>query len=755
MGKKKRKKLAAAERQPMLFWVIMILAGLSLAVPLMTALHENLTPFYSKWLAFQVLTELMFGCWVLLAVARPEFRPDWRNPITVGLFAIIAGMLLTLPFAVDPAYSFWSRPARMTGVVNYLHYFGWLFVLSSAVKSAPIARRLMGFSCLVALGVGLFGLGTWLDKPGKTVYATLDNPSFFGAYMMMHVFVALYLLSISQRWGWRLFYGATLLISLVAVPLSGSRGALLVTVVGLTLLAFGLMIVSTLRRRNKIILTGAVIGALILLLVSISWLRTSAGRVTGTKILPAGVQRIVYKDFGSDRWQLWSYALEGGMQKPLFGWGGEQYELMFYENYDPAGGDREVLNERFADRAHNQYLDTFVASGAVGLLGYLVFLGSLFFVAWQSARRASTASDRRTSVFIGVAGAAHAAYSFFMFDTPAALTVLLLWFVLAAVHYRSVSGVVPEGGKARPNLVRWLVVPVLAAAVALMLLCNILPARKWSQMMDARAEISQSRTRAAAMFEAAFSGYHPYRQDARLRSFDEIQVYAENVSLVSSSMETLLRFMANQYAEAAEVRSYNVRYQLVAAAIHRMLGVYDSTALAKADRYAQAALAASPNRFGPYVELAEINLLRDEADQAVKNFELAAERVPQLNRSHQAYMQYRLACAYAQKCDATAAQEAFSEATRLNHPNSKDSRLVLTVGRYCSDDQAFAWLLPHIDELLLVYPDHPQILRAAAKIYMTNGATAQAADMLERLRRRDREAADSLAEELGFTLTNQ
>jgi len=750
MGRKRKKRQPARPKAPMLAKVIFILVALSLAVPLLASFHPHFTPFYFKWLTFQVLTELIFACWVLLAVADRRFRPDWRNPIVIGLLVMVAATVLTLPFAVDPSYSFWSRPGRMTGVVNYLHYYSWLFVLLAVVKEVQPARRLLSVSCVVATGVGLFGLGVWLDKPTKTMLATMDNPSFFGAYMMMHVFVALYLLFSAKSFGARAFYVIALAVALITVPLSGSRGALLVTVLGLVLLPLGLMAISNATKRRKLIVMGSVVGLVALLIGTIAWLRLPSARSGVGQAMPTAIQRIAYKNFGNDRWQLWSYALQGGLEKPLFGWGNEQYELMFYRLYDPTGNDRLVLNERFADRAHNQYLDTFVASGLIGLLAYLFFLGTIFWAAFVTVRRADTLGDKRISVFIATAAAVHSAYSFFLFDIPSALVVVFLWFVLAAAHYRAVLGVSVSKGVGSRRLARYLALPMLGLAVAVMLACNILPARKLSQVVDAKMEVAKSRTRALELYRLAYSGYSPYLDDMRLSGFDRIQVYAENVSLVSSQMESLLRFMAGEYVAAAESRSYNVRYQLAAAAVHRMLGVYDAQALEIADGYAQRALAESPNRFGPYVEVAEIAMVRGQADEAIRNFQLAIERIPEMNRYNHSYMQFRLACAHALKCDHENSHRSFDEAAAMNHPNRKDSRLVIAIGQSCGADQNFAWAEPHVDDVLLIYPDHPEILRSAAKIYVASGSPTKAAEALKQLRKRDPQGADQLAEELGF-----
>ncbi|MEK9194433.1 MAG: O-antigen ligase family protein, partial [Patescibacteria group bacterium] len=72
----------------------------------------------------------------------------------------------------------------------------------------------------------------------------------------------------------------------------------------------------------------------------------------------------------------WKLAVNAFLEKPIFGWGPEHYLLAFQERYDP---EFSTYGEFWLDRAHNGVLDVATMQGALGLIGYVGFLTSLFY----------------------------------------------------------------------------------------------------------------------------------------------------------------------------------------------------------------------------------------------------------------------------------------------------------------------------------------------------------------------------------------
>ncbi|MFH1046832.1 MAG: O-antigen ligase family protein [Patescibacteria group bacterium] len=731
--------------------VIVTLSMLILATPLIASFHENLESFYSKVVVAQLLIEALVACWVVLAVQDRQYRPDWRSPMVWGLLAAVGTLLLALPFALDPAYSFWSRPGRMNGVVNSLHYFAWLLVLLSTFKRPTQYRRLLTVSCVVAIAVGLLGFRAWLANPSESVQSTLDNSSFFGAYMMLQALVGSYLLIGADRWRTKLLALLAVFVSVVSVFLSGSRGAVLVLFFSAGAAAFTYFLQSSLSRVRKIAAVSVLTLLAATLVGSFLLLRSDMMRDWVNANLSGPTHRLVTRNFGDDRWVLWRYGLLGAMERPLFGWGMEQYEVPFYKYYDPTGADLEIMNERFADRAHNQYLDVLISSGLVGLVGFLSFLILALYSAWIALRRSTTVIAKRQSVLMGATVIAYCTYGFFMFDTPMAWLLALLCFSLVAAHYRSVDNVVAEAlvvASVRTQPKYLLIAPVVAVALAVASFVNFLPLRKVWQVAEAQAMVDTNRTAALEKFESALNGYDPYRYDSRLRMMEKIKKWSENVSLISKPLGDLLAYATPYIADAAKQRDYNARFQIAAAATYRMLGDYDPTALDRAERYAQSVIILHPNRADAYFEQAEIDLARRDSAAAIDNINLALVRVPHKNIEVRRYMNYRLASAHALNCSAEQTKKYFDAAVADGYPHGLDTRLLIDIGQSCGVDQNFSWAANHADSVLVTYPDHPEVLKAAAKIYSSAGMTHKVEVMIERLDRRDPPAAELLANEI-------
>jgi tetratricopeptide (TPR) repeat protein len=106
------------------------------------------------------------------------------------------------------------------------------------------------------------------------------------------------------------------------------------------------------------------------------------------------------------RLYIWPMALEGAMERPVLGWGQENFGYVFQAHYNPAMYDQGD----WFDRAHNIFLDWLVNAGIIGLLSYLALY--LFFViyVWKSSMDIA-----EKSVLTGLL-AAYAVNNLFVFD---------------------------------------------------------------------------------------------------------------------------------------------------------------------------------------------------------------------------------------------------------------------------------------------------------------------------------------------------
>ncbi len=121
---------------------------------------------------------------------------------------------------------------------------------------------------------------------------------------------------------------------------------------------------------------------------------------------------------------VWNMAWQGIKEKPIFGWGPENFNVVFTKYFNPCLTLSECGNEVWYDRTHNVILDNLIHSGFVGLFAYLaIFIAAL----WAVFKYAL--SDRSRWLFAGVFSAILASYfvqNLLVFDMPSTYIMFVL-----------------------------------------------------------------------------------------------------------------------------------------------------------------------------------------------------------------------------------------------------------------------------------------------------------------------------------------
>lgn len=329
-----------------------------------------------KSLYFMALAELVFFAWLILAKKYPEYRPRFQGT-TLFLFLFLAAISLSALFGVNPSLSFWSKFERMTGVLTWLHLFGF-YLAASAVLRKKDWLRIFGASA--GLGV-LMGLLSVLKKdPGMRGGGTLGNDSFLGTYLLINIFLAVYLFLASNKKeheGMRLkvFSGLCFFALTYFLFKSEANAAQISFVGGMVMLFFSWLAAS----KKKIV---RLVGLASLALLALSGL--VAIIITTQK--NSSAYNIMVGRFGKTtidaRLVIWDIAYKSYLDKPLFGYGPENFEYAFIKHYYPCLGATCGASVWF-DRAHNIIFDRLSTTGILGLITYLaVFVSAIIFL-WK------------------------------------------------------------------------------------------------------------------------------------------------------------------------------------------------------------------------------------------------------------------------------------------------------------------------------------------------------------------------------------
>jgi len=392
-----------------------------------------------KNFAFRIIVEIMAGGWLTLALLYPQYRPRRSWILTAfAIFVLIIG--LADAFGAYPFKSFWSNYERMDGWVTLAHLLVYLFVAVSVLTKEKLWRWLLYVSLAFSAFVSVYGFLQILgitsignnSAAGLTarIDATFGNPIYLAVYMLFHIFIALWLWT--RVWTERgpgkrlwlgLLFGSVITINTLILFFTGTRGTIL-GLLGGSLLTATLI---ALFARSSPLAWKIAVGylAAILLLAGSFWVARDAAWIERIGFLNRLATISSSENGVKARFINWSIAWKGVQERPLLGWGQENYAIVFDKYYDP----RMYAQEPWFDRVHNIIFDWLVAGGFLGLLSYLSIFAATLWALWRKAF-----STVEASIFTGLL-AGYFFHNFFVFDNITSYILFIT--VLGYIAWRS------------------------------------------------------------------------------------------------------------------------------------------------------------------------------------------------------------------------------------------------------------------------------------------------------------------------------
>lgn len=316
-------------------------------------------PFVApKTIFFRIIVEIILLAYLFLVLADRRYRPR-INTLTIALTVFLGIFILASFTGINLHRSFWSTNERMTGIFTMLHLFAFFLILTSTFKERKEWERALGVSIIVGVILSIhILLGSQVSTRGG---GTIGNTSFMAAYLLFDIFFAV-ILFFAKRGFWQIFSGVSLAVMFPVLFTSSARGAVFSFWGGLFLLGLGFLIFSrklALKRLALAIVLALVIFVIFSVIIQPSFVKDEV--VTILKEM-------------SSRFAVWETGWKGFLERPIQGWGPENFIVVFTKYFNPCmfsscGG------EIWFDRVHNIVLDTLVTTGLVGLLSYLAIFG--------------------------------------------------------------------------------------------------------------------------------------------------------------------------------------------------------------------------------------------------------------------------------------------------------------------------------------------------------------------------------------------
>jgi O-antigen ligase/tetratricopeptide (TPR) repeat protein len=400
-----------------------------------------------KTLFFYMGTAILFSTWLLLAFFDERYRPRFSF-IFLSLFFFLCTIGIANIQGIDFFKSFWSNFERMEGYLLLIHLFAFFIVVGSVLKEKKEWAILFSFSLFGSFIASFMGLVELYTSSGLVRIATVfGNPIYYAVYALFHAFISLWIMMyIKEK---KIFhhkkekiYLTLLFLSLflqsAMVFLTLTRGSVLALFSGLLITSF-LFIFYT-KKNPFFFRTGLIFLFIVFISIGGSLFLRGSAFAEKNEVLDRFVNASLSSGTVHARIMNWSVAWEGIKEKPLLGWGQENYEYPFAKYYDPY----MYNEEEWFDRAHSFIFDWLIAGGFLGFFAYCTLFFVLFFTIIFSSSKTlkrhipsfikskdTIFSPVEKSILIGLISA-YLIHNAFVFDSL--MSYVLIFLIFAFVH---------------------------------------------------------------------------------------------------------------------------------------------------------------------------------------------------------------------------------------------------------------------------------------------------------------------------------
>ena len=373
---------------------------------------STLFPFIvGKYVVFRTAVDLALITFLLGVIFRKHeweslasrARRVFRHPLFIAVSVFVFFFLLASFFAYDPHAAFWSNFERGEGGLQMLHLYVFFLLLLLLFRTDEEWRKIFIASLFAAGGVILYGVALLLHIKGfigpsdicARFQGSLGNPAYFAAYSMFLLFFSLWLW-FSKKDGTKQRNGAYLFLVLVIgflFFLSQTRGAFLglglAVIAALVYLAFSFP-----SGKQKRLFSILAIISIVLAIAAFMFRHENIPLVPFCNSSSRLLDFSVTEQSAQTRLWTWGSAIKGWKERPLLGWGPENFGVVFDKYFDTRHFIPNQNSETWFDRAHSVFFDYLVETGVLGFLSFLAIYVVFFVELFRNRREFITRSPR-------------------------------------------------------------------------------------------------------------------------------------------------------------------------------------------------------------------------------------------------------------------------------------------------------------------------------------------------------------------------
>lgn len=587
-------------------------------------------PFIAgKGFTFRIIVEIIFGAYIVLAFIEPVYRPSF-NWITKAVLAFTSIIFIADIFGENPYKSIWSNYERMEGFVLIAHLLLFYIVVSSILNTKDLWNKFLntniGASMLMTV-YGVFQLaGVFkINQGGARVDGTFGNAAYFAIYLVFNIFLSLYMLSDSKIEKWKKWvYSGVILAETIMLYFTATRGAILGFIGGLVVT--GILVFwnekenKTIKNISKYILGSVAVIVLAFLLIK------DTNFVKNSPVL-SRFSTLSYSEFKTQgRYFVWPMAINGIKERPILGWGQENFNFVFNKNYNP----QMFGQEEWFDRTHNVVLDWMIAGGLLGFLAYASIYLALFYYIW---RKQSSLKSSEKSILTGLV-VAYIFHNLFVFDNL--VSYVLFFTVLAMITNENKLGVNTSEfykKKFSDDSVNYVVLPsAVVLTIALIYFVNVPAISANTKLIKAMTPQKDGVSKNIEYFKQVFDEKSFGDSEALEQVVTYATQFAGQTSVTEQVRQEIYSLAKEKLEKKISEKPNDARYLVFAGSFYNRFGQYD-----EAIKHLEKSLVESPKKQTIHFELGSSYLGKRDYQKAFELFKKAYDLKPENKESQILY----------------------------------------------------------------------------------------------------------------------
>ncbi len=366
------------------------------------------------------------------------------------------------------------------------------------------------------------------------------------------------------------------------------------------------------------------------------------------------------------RFLTWQISWQGFLERPWFGWGLENVEIMYNQNFSAKSFLPEYGGEILHDETLNIIFDTLIAGGIFGLIFYLVILGTVFYLLWKKFSQ----KEIDFSIF-GVFSAlliSHFALSLTLSNmiSDSLMFFLVLGFIgsLARNDFQKKEYFIPLPNKAIFSAkIIFLIVILLVLFCFSFLKFVIQPFRASFLVIQAiNNPVPQERI---ILYQRALEtsplGKHLKRDFFARTSMSFIKEGIDG-GASKEDLKLELNFISQELKKSIKESPFDFNFYLRLGQVYNLYGLIDPSKSYQAENILKKGLQISPNHQQAYWELADAYFFQKQFDKSLFLLEKA------IKLESKVFVSHLRAIRFAQKIgDYELAEKKIQEAIKINH----------------------------------------------------------------------------------------